>query len=152
MGTTLKEPMRVMFLGAVLRSILGTRCWKKQDATDGNLNKLNDSCLDAAERVSHSGRSHCSAMLKLVSLPTISSFSPYFPSDSKANNAHNQRTQTTANKNLTKNASKEGGWVQKLKPPFTKEPQQNKARTTAVCLHACTHTYLHAGYNQQPAT
>jgi hypothetical protein len=64
MGTTLKEPMRVMLFGAVLRSILGTRCWKKQDATHGNLNKPNDSCLDAEERVSHSGRSHCSAMLK----------------------------------------------------------------------------------------
>jgi hypothetical protein len=54
----------VMLFGAVLRSILGTRCWKKQDATHGNLNKPNDSCLDAEERVSHSGRSHCSAMLK----------------------------------------------------------------------------------------
>jgi len=32
------------------------------------------------------------------------------------------------------------------------EPHKNKAHTTAVCLHACTHTYLHAGYNQQPAT
>ena len=64
MGTTLKEPMRVMLFWAILRSSLGTRCWKKQDAPDGNLNKANDSCLDAGERVSHSGRSHCSAMLK----------------------------------------------------------------------------------------
>ena len=42
----------MMLFGAVLRSSLGTRCWKKRDAPNGNLNKTNESCLDL-----HEGRS-----------------------------------------------------------------------------------------------